>query len=91
MHVSDLDMLITRDNYHDWVLANERMAKVMADKGYPCQFVFVKTLDIAIAACRRKPCRWRWNMFGRGIRKSDGSSGEYVANEMSIESKWPAD
>ncbi|MEZ5399613.1 MAG: alpha/beta hydrolase-fold protein [Bryobacteraceae bacterium] len=42
MHVSDRDNLITRDEYHDWVLANERMAKVLADKGYPYQFVFAK-------------------------------------------------
>ena len=42
MHVSDKDNLSTRDNYHDWVLANERMAKVLADKGYPYQFVFTK-------------------------------------------------
>jgi iron(III)-enterobactin esterase len=42
MHVSDKDNLITRDNYHDWVLANERMAKVLADKGYPYQFVFAR-------------------------------------------------
>lgn len=42
MHISDRDNLITRDNYHDWVLANERMAKVLADKKYPYQFVFAK-------------------------------------------------
>jgi iron(III)-enterobactin esterase len=42
MHVSDRDNLITRDDYHDWVLANERMAKVLADKQYPYQFVFAK-------------------------------------------------
>lgn len=42
MHISDRDNLSTRDNYHDWVLANERMAKVLADKGYPYQFVFAK-------------------------------------------------
>ena len=40
MEVGDRDNLITRDNYHDWVLANERMAKVLADKGYHYQFVF---------------------------------------------------
>ena len=40
MHVSDRDNLSTRDNYHDWVLANENMAKVLAAKGYPYQFVF---------------------------------------------------
>lgn len=42
MHVSDRDLLIPRDNYHDWVLANEKMAQVLADKGYPYQFVFAK-------------------------------------------------
>ena len=42
MHVSDRDNLITRDNYHDWVLANENMARVLAAKGYPYQFVFAK-------------------------------------------------
>jgi iron(III)-enterobactin esterase len=42
MHVSDQDILITRDNYHDWVVANERMAKALAAKGYPYQFVFAR-------------------------------------------------
>jgi enterochelin esterase family protein len=42
MHVSDRDNLNTRDNYHDWVLANENMAKALAAKGYPYQFVFAK-------------------------------------------------
>src|SRR6266478_4261574 len=42
MHVSDRDNLITRDNYHDWVLANENMARALAAKGYPYQFVFAK-------------------------------------------------
>jgi iron(III)-enterobactin esterase len=42
MHISDRDNLSTRDNYHDWVLANENMAKALAAKGYPYQFVFAK-------------------------------------------------
>jgi enterochelin esterase-like enzyme len=42
MEVGDRDNLITRDNLHDWVLANENMAKVLADKGYHYQFVFAK-------------------------------------------------
>jgi enterochelin esterase family protein len=42
MHVSDRDNLSTRDNYHDWVLANEKMAAALAAKGYPYQFVFAK-------------------------------------------------
>ena len=31
-----------RDNMHDWVVANENMAKVLAAKGYRYQFVFAR-------------------------------------------------
>jgi enterochelin esterase-like enzyme len=40
MEVGDRDNLITRDDYHDWVLANEKMAAALAAKGYHYQFVF---------------------------------------------------
>jgi iron(III)-enterobactin esterase len=42
MEVGDRDNLMTRDDYHDWVLANENMAKVLAAKGYRYQFVFAR-------------------------------------------------
>lgn len=45
MEVGDRDLLnpnVMRDNMHDWVLANEKMAKVLADKGYHYQFVFAR-------------------------------------------------
>jgi enterochelin esterase family protein len=42
MEVGDRDNLIVRDNMHDWVLANENMAKVLAAKKYHYQFVFAK-------------------------------------------------
>ena len=45
MEIGDRDLLnpnIMRDNMHDWVLANERMAKVLAAKGYHYQFVFAR-------------------------------------------------
>jgi enterochelin esterase-like enzyme len=45
MEVGDKDNLNTnamRDNMHDWVEANERMAKVLHAKGYHYQFVFAK-------------------------------------------------
>jgi enterochelin esterase family protein len=42
MEVGDRDNLSTRDNYHDWVLANERMAKVLKEKGYHYQYIFAK-------------------------------------------------
>ena len=45
MEVGDRDLFnpnLMRDNMHDWVLANENMAKVLADKGYHYQFVFAR-------------------------------------------------
>jgi len=45
MEVGDRDLLnpnVMRDNMHDWVVANEHMAKVLADKGYHYQFVFAQ-------------------------------------------------
>jgi iron(III)-enterobactin esterase len=41
MEVGDRDNLSTRDDYHDWVLANELMAKELAAKKYHYQFSFV--------------------------------------------------
>jgi len=45
MEVGDRDNYnpnIMTDNMHDWVLANENMAKVLAAKGYHYQFVFAR-------------------------------------------------
>jgi enterochelin esterase-like enzyme len=45
MEVGDRDLLnpnAMRDNMHDWVVANENMAKVLAAKGYHYQFVFAR-------------------------------------------------
>jgi iron(III)-enterobactin esterase len=45
MEVGDRDLLnpnVMRDGMHDWVLANENMAKVLAAKGYHYQFVFAR-------------------------------------------------
>ena len=45
MEVGDRDLFnpnMMRDNMHDWVAANEQMAKVLAAKGYHYQFVFAR-------------------------------------------------
>ena len=45
MEVGDRDLFnpnSMRDNMHDWVVANENMAKVLAAKGYHYQFVFAR-------------------------------------------------
>ena len=45
LEVGDRDLLSPndmRDNLHDWVLANEDMARVLAAKGYHYQFLFAR-------------------------------------------------
>jgi enterochelin esterase-like enzyme len=45
MEVGDKDLYtpnLMRDNMHDWVLANELMAKALAAKGYHYQYVFAE-------------------------------------------------
>jgi enterochelin esterase family protein len=45
MEVGDRDLFnpnAMRDNMHDWVVANENMAKVLAAKGYHYQFTFAR-------------------------------------------------
>lgn len=45
MEVGDRDLLlpnIMADQMHDWVVANENMARVLAAKGYHYQFVFAR-------------------------------------------------
>ena len=57
MEVGDRDLLnpnVMRDNMHDWVLANERMAKVLAAKGYHYQFVFARNAGHVERAVRQQ-------------------------------------
>ena len=45
MEVGDRDLFnpnVMRDNMHDWVVANENMARVLAARGYHYQFVFAR-------------------------------------------------
>lgn len=45
LEVGDRDLYnpnVMRDGMHDWVVANENMAKVLATKGYHYQFVFAR-------------------------------------------------
>jgi len=45
MEVGDRDLFnpnVMRDGMHDWVIANENMARVLAAKGYHYQFVFAR-------------------------------------------------
>ena len=42
LQISDRDNFNDSDGMHDWVLANQLMAKVLGDKGYDYQFLFTR-------------------------------------------------
>ncbi len=60
------------DGMHDWTLANERMASVLADKGYQYQFVFSRDaghVDPATEAqTLPEALQWVWKGYGAGGR-----------------------
>jgi hypothetical protein len=70
MHVGDRDLLnpnVMRDGMHDWVEANERMAAVLAAKGYEYQFLFVRNAGHCDAAVKRQTLpaalEWLWRGY----------------------------
>jgi enterochelin esterase-like enzyme len=79
MHVGDRDLLnpnIMRDEMHDWVLANERMAKVLAEKGYPYQFVFARASGHGARRVKEQTLpgalEWLWKGLAGESTNADG-------------------
>jgi len=67
MEVGDHDLLnpnVMHDNMHDWVVANERMAKALAAKGYHYQFVFARNAGHTDRAVKQQTLpealEWLW-------------------------------
>jgi iron(III)-enterobactin esterase len=56
-----------RDGMHDWVLANERMAQVLAGKGYHYQFVFSRNAGHVDRATKQQTfpeaLEWLWQGY----------------------------
>ena len=70
LEVGDRDLLnpnIMRDNMHDWVLANEKMAEVLAAKGYPYQFLFARNAGHTDRAVKQNTLplalEWVWRDY----------------------------
>ena len=70
MEVGDRDLLnpnVMRDNMHDWVLANENMAGVLAAKGYHYQFVFARNAGHVDGKVRQQTLpealEWLWQDY----------------------------
>jgi enterochelin esterase-like enzyme len=69
LEVGDQDLLTSNDGMHDWVLASENMAKVLAAKGYHYQFVFARNAGHVDRATREQTMpealEWLWKGFDR--------------------------
>ncbi len=70
MEVGDRDLLnpnIMRDNMHDWVVANEEMARVLAAKGYHYQFVFARNAGHTYGKVKQQTLpealEWLWQDY----------------------------
>jgi iron(III)-enterobactin esterase len=70
MEVGDRDLYnpnAMRDEMHDWVLANERMARVLAAKGYDYQFTFAESAGHVDHATRLQTLpealEWLWQGY----------------------------
>jgi enterochelin esterase-like enzyme len=76
MEVGDRDLFnpnVMRDNMHDWVLANERMAKALAAKGYHYQFVFARNAGHVDRAVKQQTLpealQYIWLDYPPGVKK----------------------
>jgi enterochelin esterase-like enzyme len=74
LEVGDRDLLnpnVMRDNMHDWVLANENMAKVLAAKGYHYQFVFARNAGHSDRAVKQQtlPAALEWLWKGYSVNR----------------------
>jgi enterochelin esterase family protein len=70
MGVGDRDLLnpnVMRDDMHDWVEANHRMARVLAEKGYRYQYVFALNVGHGMGAARGQllpeALEWLWKDY----------------------------
>jgi enterochelin esterase-like enzyme len=71
--VGDRDLLnpnVMRDGMHDWVVASEEMARVLAEKGYDYQHSFVRNAGHVDGAMRRQTLpqalQWLWRGYAVG-------------------------
>lgn len=80
MEVGDRDLLnpnIMRDNMHDWVMANNRMATVLKAKGYHYQYVFALNAGHVDGAVKNQtlPEALEWVWQGYPISKNEAPPG----------------
>jgi hypothetical protein len=76
MHVGDRDLYnpnVMRDDMHDWVEANHRMAKVLKDKGYDYQYVYARDSGHCDRKVREQTLpqalEWAWRGYPKRNRR----------------------
>jgi predicted alpha/beta superfamily hydrolase len=75
MEVGDRDNFnpnVMRDGMHDWVLANENMARVLAEKNYPYQFVFARNAGHVDRSVKQQTLpealEWLWKDYQPAVK-----------------------
>uniref|UniRef100_E6PYL3 Putative esterase n=1 Tax=mine drainage metagenome TaxID=410659 RepID=E6PYL3_9ZZZZ len=87
MEVGDRDLMnpnVMRDGMHDWVEANERMARVLAAKGYHYQFVFAENAGHVDHAVKEQTLPEALEYVWQGYQPAAASSGVDSGNMGSM-------
>jgi iron(III)-enterobactin esterase len=77
MEVGDKDLYwpnVMNDNMHDWVVANEQMAKVLAAKGYHYQYVFARNAGHVDGAVRMQTLAEALEYVWQGYSPGNGKN-----------------
>ncbi len=77
MEVGDRDLYnpnVMRDSMHDWVVANEEMARVLAEKKYHYQFVFARDAGHVDRAVRAQTLPEALEYLWQGYKTDNGAN-----------------
>ena len=64
---------VMQDGMHDWVAANNRMAKVLKDKGYHYQYIYCLNAGHGLGPAKNQilphALEWLWKDYPAGASK----------------------
>jgi hypothetical protein len=86
MAVGDRDLLnpnVMRDGMHDWVEANNRMAKVLKEKGYPYQYLYCLNVGHGLGPAKAQilphALEWLWKDYPVKKASSDKADAKTIS------------
>jgi uncharacterized protein (TIGR03067 family) len=91
LEISDRDLLnpnVMRDNMHDWVLANQRMAKVLAEKAYEYQFVFARNAGHCDRAVKEQTLPEALEYLWKGYKPEADKDAAAAGDLALLQGKW---